>query len=194
MRTLIPVMLPSGRPKLATTPSSIGSVVKMATIGIVAVAALAARAEGSPPTVTNTATCRWTSSVASVGSRSYSPFAQRYSIAMFFPSMAPTSARPCRNAAANGALSSGERALRNPTSRIDACWAGAAIGDAAAPARNVMNSRRLIWGPRACRVKLARCNSAGCDMMSDLGHMQTFRWPERMSAVPAPQGGHLSGR
>jgi hypothetical protein len=46
-------------------------------MGIVAVAALAAAAEVSPPTVTMTATWRQTRSAASAGTRSYWPSAQR---------------------------------------------------------------------------------------------------------------------
>ena len=45
------------------------------------VAAIAARAEASPPTVTRMATGRRTSSDAMAGRRSYSPSAHRYSIA-----------------------------------------------------------------------------------------------------------------
>ena len=116
----------------------------MATIGMVAVAALAANAEGSPPTVASTATCRCTSSVASAGSRPYSPLAQRYSIAKFFPSIAPASAKPCRNAAARATLSSGERVLRNPTTRTAGCSARTVIGHNAATLSPAMMSRRRM--------------------------------------------------
>ena len=93
---LIPVTLPPGRLRLATRPRSTGSSVNSETIGIVAVAALAAIAEGSPPTETSALTGRRTSSAASTGSRSYSPNAERYSTATFRPSMAPVSANPRR--------------------------------------------------------------------------------------------------
>ena len=53
---LTPVMLPSGRLKLATRPDSTGSAPDVNTIGIVAVAALAACTEISPPLASSTAT------------------------------------------------------------------------------------------------------------------------------------------
>ena len=64
------------------------------TIGIVAVAALTASAEGSPPVETSTATGWCASSAANADSWSYSPSAQRYSTVTFWPSMTPFSANP----------------------------------------------------------------------------------------------------
>src|SRR5580693_1648173 len=89
MYKFTPVALPPGRLRLVTRPNFTGFLPTINTIGIVDVAALAASAGGSPPTVTITATRRRTSSVASSGSRSYWPSAQRYSIAKVLPSSKP---------------------------------------------------------------------------------------------------------
>src|SRR5262245_9559170 len=62
-----PVALPPGRLKLSTSPSLTGSPPTPNTIGMVDVARLAARGEGSPPTATSTLTPRRTSSAASAG-------------------------------------------------------------------------------------------------------------------------------
>jgi hypothetical protein len=51
---LTPVVLPPGRLSLAASPSRTGSVPMVETVGILEVAALAATADGSPPTDTNT--------------------------------------------------------------------------------------------------------------------------------------------
>jgi hypothetical protein len=67
---LIPVALPPGRARLVTSPSLTGSVPVLNTIGIVAVASLAAEADVSPPTVTITVTRRDTRSAAKAGTRS----------------------------------------------------------------------------------------------------------------------------
>src|SRR5215813_9336981 len=76
-----PVRLPPGRFRLATNPSATGSAPVTKTIGIVLVAAWAARTAGVLTTIT--LTLRSTRSAASAGNRSYRPSAQRYSIAMF---------------------------------------------------------------------------------------------------------------
>src|SRR5215472_17101407 len=91
-----PVTLPPGRFRLATSPSLTGSVPSVNTIGIVAVAALAASA-ATGVTVPITATCRRTSSAANAGSRSYWPWALRYSIATLLPSTKPDWLRPKRS-------------------------------------------------------------------------------------------------
>src|SRR5262245_48090694 len=52
----MPVILPPGRLRLVTRPIATGSVPETNTMGIVAVAALAARPDTSPPMVTMTAT------------------------------------------------------------------------------------------------------------------------------------------
>jgi len=82
------------------------------TMGIVMVAALAAKAEGVPPVAAMTATCRRTNSAASAGSRSYWTSAQRYSIARFSPSTKPASFSPWRNARRRFATVSGDVLLR----------------------------------------------------------------------------------
>src|SRR5262249_5500543 len=68
---LTPVILPPGCARLATRPTSTGSEPMIKTIGIVCVAALAARAAAVVPATAMTATLRPTSSAASAGSRSY---------------------------------------------------------------------------------------------------------------------------
>ena len=78
---LAPVTLPPGRLKLATKPNWTGSPALTNTIGMVAVAALAARTETMPPVATSNETLRRTRSSASACSRSYWPSAQRYSVA-----------------------------------------------------------------------------------------------------------------
>ena len=54
-RMLTPVAFPPGRLRLATSPSLTGSPPRSNTIGMDAVAALAASADGSPPSATRTA-------------------------------------------------------------------------------------------------------------------------------------------
>jgi hypothetical protein len=64
---LTPVTLLPGWLRLATSPTSTGSLPVMKTIGIVAVAALAANAAGLPPVAKITATGRRVRSAANVG-------------------------------------------------------------------------------------------------------------------------------
>ena len=90
---LTPVRLPPGRLRLSTRPRLTGSLGVEKTIGMVAVAALAASAAGVVP-ATITDGCRVTSSAASAGSSSFLFSAQRYSIATFWPSTKPVSLRP----------------------------------------------------------------------------------------------------
>ena len=82
--------LPPGRLKLATRPSWTGSDPLVNTMGIVAVAAFAAEAEGLS-VATSIVTCRRTSSAASAGKRSSRPSAKRYSIATLRPTAKPNS-------------------------------------------------------------------------------------------------------
>jgi hypothetical protein len=84
-----PVRFPPGREKLATSPRATGSPPRAsATMGIVVVAFLAARATWTPPyPATTTSTLRRTRSPARSGSRSYFPSAHRLSMTMFLPSI-----------------------------------------------------------------------------------------------------------
>src|SRR5262249_47911860 len=66
----IPVMLPPGRFRLATSPYCTGSLPFAKTMGMVVVAAFAARAETTLPVVKMTSTRRATRSAASAGSLS----------------------------------------------------------------------------------------------------------------------------
>src|SRR6516165_629406 len=147
-KKLMPVALPSGRARLATRPSLTGSSATPKTIGIVVVAALAARAPVPKPGVTITATRLRTSSAMSAGRRSYWPSSQWYSTITFWPSTKPASLRALRNTAPKRAELSDDRPLTKPKTGIGGCCARAAIGHAAAPPTSVMNSRRLIVAPR----------------------------------------------
>ena len=68
---LMPVTLPPGRFRLATNPYWTGSLPLANTIGMVAVADLAASAETTLPVAKIASTGRLTSSAASAGSLSY---------------------------------------------------------------------------------------------------------------------------
>jgi hypothetical protein len=69
LKKLTPVMLPPGRLRLLTSPGSTGSPPIANTMGIVVVAAFAAKAAGVPLIAAITATFRFTSSAASAGKR-----------------------------------------------------------------------------------------------------------------------------
>jgi hypothetical protein len=69
LNSVTPVALPPGRLRLATRPDLTGSPATLNRIGIVAVAALAARATARLPTATITATRLPTRSAASAGTR-----------------------------------------------------------------------------------------------------------------------------
>ena len=132
MTRLTPVRLPPGRERLATSPSLTGSSGTVNTIGMVVVAALAARAGAVPPCARMTVTCLRTRSAASPGSRSSWFSAQRYSIATFSPSTYPASFKPWRNPRRRSAKPSGDTAPRKPITGIVGCCARAASGHAAA--------------------------------------------------------------
>ena len=78
----IPVRLPPGRAKLATSPERTGSPIPRATIGIVLVAFLAARAPGVVQVKSTSTLCPITSAM-SAGRRSKRPSAQRRSMMRF---------------------------------------------------------------------------------------------------------------
>ena len=86
LKKFMPVALPSGRAKLATRPSWTGSSATPKTIGIVAVAALAAIVPGVLPGVAITATRRRTRSATLAGKLSYWPSSHWYSTFTFWPS------------------------------------------------------------------------------------------------------------
>ena len=81
----VPVMLASGRARLVSSPEPMGSETASMTTGIFVVEALAA-IDAWVTTATITSTLRRTNSVASAGSRSNFPSANRYSMTMFLPS------------------------------------------------------------------------------------------------------------
>ena len=84
----MPVMLPPGRAKLATSPVPTGSAEISITIGIVLVAFLSATIAGSPSAVTITFGRRFTSSTATAVYRS-GPSAYRLTMVRFSPSIQP---------------------------------------------------------------------------------------------------------
>ena len=98
-KKLMPVALPLGRARLATMPNATGSSLTPKTIGIVAVADLAAIEAGVLPGVAITATRRRIRSASTAGKCSKWPSSQWYSITTFWPSTYPASLNPTRNAA-----------------------------------------------------------------------------------------------
>src|SRR4029453_8154187 len=81
---LMPVTLPPGRAKLATRPLPMGSAAINMTMGILAVACLAAWTGASPPAAAMISTGRPTSSTASAESRSSCPSAGARPLSRFF--------------------------------------------------------------------------------------------------------------
>ena len=142
---VIPVTLPPGLFRLATSPSRTGSAPIRNTIGIVAVACLAASAAGAPPVVKIAVTWRRARSRASSGNRSLWSSPQRNSKATFLPSRKPASRKPSRKDVTRCASLSGDPTARKPITGPAGCCARAASGHAAAaPPSSVMNSRRLV--------------------------------------------------
>jgi len=100
-------MFRPGRARLATRPWPTGSPTPVKTIGIVAVAFLAA-SDAGVPLVRIKLTRSPTSSAARSGNRSSRPSADRYSMPRFSPSTYPRSRNPCRKAVTLAALTSGD--------------------------------------------------------------------------------------
>src|SRR5207247_20370 len=113
----LPISLPPGRAKLATKPSPTGSGKPVITIGMVVVAFLAANT-GALPTATIRFTFRRTKSAASSGRRSGFCSANRYSMAIFFPSIQPNLLSSWRNASVRTAIPEAELESRNPMRKI----------------------------------------------------------------------------
>src|SRR5262249_55469140 len=150
-----PVTLPPGRLRLVTRPAWTGSAAVPKTIGMVAVAALAANAAALSAGAARTATWRRIRSAANSGSRSRSLLAQRYSIATLRPSPYPLPLKPLRKAATRAAVCSGELAKSAPPTGTACCCARAASGHAAAPPSAASNSRRPMV--TVIRPSRARC-------------------------------------
>ena len=93
-REVKPVTLPPGRARLSTSPVDTGSEVPTKTIGTV----LICFAASTPPLQTTTSTPSRTISSAIALARSDLPSADRRSMAIFFPSIKPSSRRPSRRA------------------------------------------------------------------------------------------------
>ena len=150
-RKVVPVTLPPGRARLEASSSSTGSAMPMPTIGIDEVAFLAARTAGVAKATIASTRCP-TSSCASSLSLFTSPSANLRSNAMFCPSTNPSARIAGMNASIVFKLASDLSPRPSESMPIRAtfvaCWACAASGQpAAAPPRNVMNSRRLIASP-----------------------------------------------
>src|SRR5215469_9130544 len=151
-----PVTLPSGRPRLGTKPAPTGSEAVTNTIGIVFVAASAARTATSGAPALMTATLRLTRSAAIAGSRSNWPSAQRYSMVTLRPSAKPVSPRPRWNPAMRSVHCAADTPCSTPITGIAGCCARAASGHAAAaPPRAASNSRRPMV--TVIRPSRARC-------------------------------------
>ena len=120
-----PVMLPPGRARLAIRPAPTGSTENVITMGMVLVAFFAANGVGAPE-ATIRSTLRRTRSAASSGSRSGFCSANRYSKAIFFPSIQPSLLSSCRNASHRTALPEAVLGSRRPMRKIfPACCASA---------------------------------------------------------------------
>ena len=117
-----PVTFPAGRARLATRPAPTGSPALAITMGIVVVALLAANAAPVPAT-TIRSTLRRTRSAASSGRRSGFCSANRYSMAIFFPSIHPSLVNSCLNASTRTAVPEVVLASRKPMRRTfpDCC-------------------------------------------------------------------------
>jgi hypothetical protein len=144
----MPVMLPSGRAKLLTRPSLMGSLDEATiTIGIVFVPAAAALSDAGPPAHKMTSTFMRTSSATRSGYRSGRPSTLRRSNKTFRPSTQPSVWSRFSNAATFGL---GPAELVGPDKRIPTrrslpvCCPIVTPGDTTTPTRAPMNTRRSI--------------------------------------------------
>src|SRR5258706_8513312 len=111
------------------------------TMGIVTVASLAGRVAAGPA-VTRRSILRRASSIASAGTRSGLPSADRHSMAIFFPSMKPRSRRPWWNASMRAELEESELTNRNPIRGIFVTCCASARG--AVVSKTVASSQTQI--------------------------------------------------
>jgi hypothetical protein len=166
-----PVTFPPGRPRLSTNPARTGSEAVVNTIGVVFVAAIAARIATSPAPAQMTVTLRLTRSAAIPGNRSNWPSAQRYSMVTFRLSAKPVSPRPRWNPTMRSVHCAADTPCSTPIRGIADCCARAATGHANVPPSKRINWRRLIDRPNA--HKRAPYQLAGPirkRSMSALGH------------------------
>lgn len=138
-----PVTFPAGRLKLVTRPSLTGSPPYANTIGIVVVAAFAARAGTGEPVVKITETRLFTSSAARVGNRSSRFSAERAITVRLRSSTKPASSSPARN----DLLAQSGNPLELSTPNVGRCCAKATFGHAADILNRPINSRRFIANP-----------------------------------------------
>lgn len=137
---------------VGTRPTSTGSTPVLNTIGIIAVAALAASAAELDTGVAITVTRRRTRSDAILGIKSSWPLAQRYSILTLRPSTKPASPNPRRNPTILSCHSAADTVYNDPTSGNAGCCACAASGSAAAaPPTRLRNLRRRKSAPKLRR-------------------------------------------
>ena len=136
-----PVTLPPGRARLATRPAATGSPALTITIGMVVVARLASNAPGVD-VATNRSILSRTKSAASWGRRSFFCSANRYSMAIFFPTIHPSLPSSCRNASMRTALPEAVLLSRTPMWKIfPVCCASASEIFAR---KRVASSQRVI--------------------------------------------------
>lgn len=143
-----PVTEPPGRFRLGTNPEPTGSPTRAITIGIFVFVSMAAWVPGVC-SATMTSTLARTNSLASDGSRSSLPSAERTSNAIFWPSRYPSFSRPGSNARRRP---SGSDGVNRPTTRTRSpCCAPATGGNVSgittAPPTTLRNSRRFMSAP-----------------------------------------------
>ena len=156
---LKPVTLPPGRARLGTRPAPTASAIRVITMGTVAVACLAAWADGVL-TARMTSTWSRTSSAASALSRSFFPSAFRNAMVRLCPSTYPSARSPSQKASRSpgGAPAYKSTPMRCPFPACCAC----ATTAAKSKARRRMNVFRIIAasGRRSCRISVCVSSSA----------------------------------
>src|SRR5579863_177065 len=148
---LSPVTLPPGRARLLTSPVPSGSPADVMTMGIVAVACLAASG-ASVPAATITSTLRRTNSAANSVRRSLRFSAYRYSMTMVLPSIQPNWRKPSSKAGSPGLP---VPAVRKPRlANLAVCCARTASGHTVAkPIIALEKSRRRITSPKGSELR-----------------------------------------
>ena len=174
MKLLMPVTFPAGRLRLATKPTLTGSSPMTKTIGIVSVAALAARAPGNV-CVAMTAGPRLTRSVASRGQSVKLTSRQAILEDYVLTLEKPPSRRPCRKASASGSKPSAVPPPRKPisVSRV----AARAPSTATMPCRRLRRiARTASFQSPAIRASILaiQFHIRKGSVMSALGQKQTF--------------------
>src|SRR5215831_16227424 len=163
-----PVTLPPGRFRLGTSPSLIGSLPVVNTIGIAVVDDLARIAAKVLLTITEGR--RAITSAASVSKPSKRFSAQTNSIATFCPSTSPASFKPLRNAATFLTFVEGVPLLKKTITGIGCCAYTTRGSATVAPPISAMKSRRRMPPPGAkdrCQLNLAHGNHVRFGSLQD---------------------------